>query len=178
MGEMKNWEQMMVEAQNGNSMAYETLLKEVSHYLTSYLRYKLGPQTDPQDILQDVLMTLHRSRHTYNSDYPFKPWLYKIVQSRLIDFFRKERRSIDYRLTYEDESCEVIRAEAEISQIEITDFKKAVEKLSADQQKVLLALKLSGKSIKEVAQDLSISESLVKVTAHRAYQSLYRYLES
>ncbi len=168
----------MVEAQNGNSLAYETLLKEVSQYLVSYLRYKLGHQCDPQDILQDVLMTLHRSRHTYNSEYPFKPWLFKIVQSRMIDFFRKEKRTVDYRLFFEDENCEAMKAEAEISQVEISDFKKAVEKLTIDQQKILLALKLSGKSIKEVAKDLSISESQVKVTAHRAYQSLFSHLES
>jgi RNA polymerase sigma-70 factor, ECF subfamily len=171
-----NWEQLMAEAQKGNTVMYNQLLTEVSHYIKSYLKYKLRSENALPDILQEVLISLHNARHTYNLDLPFKPWLFKIVQSRLMDHFRKQKRTADASALFGDESLQLLTAEAEVSQIEIADFNKALSSLSPDQRDVLLAMKIEGKSIREIANERSMSESAVKVTAHRAYQSLFKEL--
>lgn len=166
----------MAEAQKGNTVMYNQLLTEVSHYINSYLKYKLRSENAVPDILQEILISLHNARHTYNVELPFKPWLFKIVQSRLMDHFRKQKRTADASALFGDDRLLLLTAEVEVSQIEINDFNKALTSLSPDQREVLLAMKVQGKSIREIASERSMSESAVKVTAHRAYQSLFKEL--
>lgn len=170
------WEHLMVEAQKGNSKMYNQLLTEISQYLQSYLRYKLRSSDHVSDLLQEVLLSLHRARHTYDAQYPLKPWLFKIVQSRLIDHFRKNKRTADLATTLGDEDLHALSSEAEITQLEVQDFNKALAALSEEQRRILCAIKLDGKSIREISMEFSLSESAVKVTAHRAYKLLFETL--
>jgi RNA polymerase sigma-70 factor, ECF subfamily len=171
------WEDLMVEAQKGNSKMYDTLLTEVSGYLQSYLRYKIRAEETASDLLQEILISLHRARHTYDSQLPFKPWLFKIVQSRLIDYYRKNGKRDDYKLMSDDSYMDTLCAEAEVSQLEVIAFNNAISSLSDDQRRVLCAIKFDGKSIKEVSVEFNMSVSAVKVTAHRAYKLLFEKLE-
>ncbi len=155
---------------------YNTLLTEVSTYLKPYLRGKVASAEIANDLLQDVLLSFHRARHTYDSAYPLKPWLFKIVQSRLVDHFRKTGNRQELALV-DDSFFEAISAEAEISQIEVEDFKRAVASLSDDQRSILCALKLEGKSIRQVSSEMAMSEAAVKVAAHRAYARLFDLME-
>ena len=155
---------------------YNTLLTEVSQYLQSYLKYKLKTEERIQDLLQEILISIHKSRHTYDANFPFKPWLFKIVQSRLIDFYRKQGRRAELNSIHDEDFLDSLSTEAEISFMEIRDFQKALDALSHDQRTILCAIKLDGKSIKEVASIMSLSESAVKVSAHRAYKALASHL--
>lgn len=155
---------------------YNALLNEVSTFLKPYLRSRLNTAEAVNDLLQDVLLSIHRSRHTYDSAHPFKPWLFKIVQSRLIDHYRRTGNKEDLSLVG-DAWVESISAEAQISSIEVEEFRRAMESLSNDQRQILCALKLDGKSVREISAEMSMSESAVKVAAHRAYARLYELME-
>ena len=52
----------------------------------------------------------------------------------------------------------------------------ALEALPARQREIVSALKLRDESVKEVSQRLGMTESAVKVTAHRGYRALRRLL--
>ncbi|MCC6138412.1 MAG: sigma-70 family RNA polymerase sigma factor [Bdellovibrionaceae bacterium] len=170
------WEDLMVQAQKGNSKMYNQLLTEISQYLTPYLRYKLRSPENVNDLLQDVLLSLHKARHTYEPQYLLKPWLFKIVQSRLIDHFRKVKKYSQLVAVSGNDDLLAVIAEAEISQLEISEFNKALNGLTEDQRHILCAIKMDGKSIKEISADMSLSESAVKVSAHRAYKILFEKL--
>lgn len=176
MSSKPTWEHLIVEAQKGNSKMYNMLLQEVSQYLQSYLRYKLRDSDAVNDVLQDILISIHKSRHTYEAQYPFKPWLFKIVHSRMIDHFRRVKKFTTNTSLGGDEDLLALAAEAEISQIELTDFNRAVSFLSSDQRSVLQALKIDGKSVREISQEFAMTESSVKVIAHRAYKLLFEKL--
>ncbi len=176
MSDRPTWEVLMVEAQSGNASAYNALLSEVSDYLRSYLKYRVRGVEASQDLLQEILISLHRARHTYDSKYPVKPWLFKIVQSRLIDHYRKTGSS-ELAMVRDEEFMGNLVAEAEVSQIEMDELKTAINGLSEDQRKVLCAIKFEGKSVRDVSRELAMSEAAVKVTAHRAYKLLFERLE-
>jgi RNA polymerase sigma-70 factor, ECF subfamily len=166
------WEALMLEAQKGNSKMYTQLLEEISAYLHPYILFKLGKEDSVSDLVQDVLISLHKARFTFDANYPLKPWLFKIVQSRLIDYYRKSKRNVECKATLEDTECLTISAEAEISQLELNELQRALGLLAQDQRDILVAIKIDGKSIKQIAKDKLMSESAVKVAAHRAYKSL------
>jgi RNA polymerase sigma-70 factor (ECF subfamily) len=164
------WASMMVAAQNGDGPTYNRLLREISPYLTSYLRYKLRSDTDAQDVLQDILISVHRSRHTFDGRSPFKPWLIAIAQCRLVDFWRRGSRRIEVLDFSDEDSCAEMVAEAEVSNIEIRDLQAVLARLTDQQRSIVTALKIDGKSIREIAKEFLMSESAVKVAAHRAYK--------
>lgn len=109
---MNQWSQMMSMAQKGDAKMYNQLLIEVSDYLSKYLNYKLRSSQYAQDLLQEILVSIHKARHTYNAELPFKPWLMTITQSRLIDFWRKSSRSATDQSTVDVASLEALSAEA------------------------------------------------------------------
>ena len=61
-------------------------------------------------------------------------------------------------------------------EIDVEAIHAAVASLPERQREVIEALKFQDQSVREVAGRLSMSESAVKVTAHRGYQALKRLL--
>ena len=47
----------------------------------------------PRGSVQDVLLTLHRVRHTYDPDRPLLPWVAAIVHRRAVDAIRRRSRT-------------------------------------------------------------------------------------
>ena len=49
-------------------------------------------RNDPEDLLQDCWIRIHRSRHTYRASEPVMPWIYAIARHTRLDAYRKQRR--------------------------------------------------------------------------------------
>ena len=160
----------MVEAQEGNQVSYKVLLKEISDFLKPILRFKLSNPVDVDDLLQDVLMSVHRSRHTFDPRYPFKPWLKVITQSRLIEFWRKRGKKQSIEVAAEESDIDNLEADSEVSRMEVEQLNEVLEQLSQTQRSIFIKLKIEGLSIKEVASKMKMTESAIKVSAHRAYK--------
>jgi DNA-directed RNA polymerase specialized sigma24 family protein len=47
----------------------------------------MGPE-QCEDILQDVLLSIHLKRQTWREDAPIRPWLYAIARHKVVDAFR------------------------------------------------------------------------------------------
>src|SRR5258706_13757018 len=86
------WAQLMASAQEGDAAAYRRLLAAIAPYLRALAaRYHRAPQ-DVEDSVQDILLTVHTIRHTYDPTRPFKPWLVAIGRRRIIDRLRGQTR--------------------------------------------------------------------------------------
>jgi RNA polymerase sigma factor (sigma-70 family) len=96
----------MARAQDGDREAYRTLLTEVEPYVRSIAVKYLGSSSDLEDAVQDVLMTVHSIRQTYDPKRPFGPWLVAIAHRRIIDQLRRQlrRRSRETELSTEHET--------------------------------------------------------------------------
>ena len=73
-------------------------------------------------------------------------------------------------------ATEPIGAGAAHDDIDVEAIRAAVAALPERQREVIEALKFGDQSVREVAGRLNMSESAVKVTAHRGYQLLKRVL--
>jgi len=173
------WSELMALAQQGHSKAYAQLLTEVSQFAKPYLINKLRQAQYAEDVLQDILLAIHRARHTFDSTRPFRPWLIAIMESRIAEFWRKHKRKEEFEAKgqVEDDGWELFSAEEEFSQLEIENLQKAFDHLSLQQKEIVYRLKFDGKSIKDVASEMEMSESAVKVAAHRGYKKLNEYIK-
>ena len=170
---------LMIRAQQGDAMAYAELLALLAAAARRYARNRLGDVAWIDDVAQETLLTIHAARRTYDATRPFAPWFYAILSSRLIDVLRKEKR-VSAREVAADVLPEMVSETGALpersDEVDFDRVKAALAALPARQREVVHALKVDDESVKEVSQRLGMSESAVKVTAHRGYKALRRLL--
>jgi RNA polymerase sigma-70 factor (ECF subfamily) len=168
----------MARAQDGDRRAYEQLLTEIIPCLRRFVGAQLRGEDEVNDVVQDVLASIHRDRHTYDPRRAFGAWMYAIARHRLIDWARRRRR----RLAREELDAaleDAVGGEAAFAEHSaLATLRQAFARLSPVQREVIQLLKLEGWSVREVSQCTGRSESAVKVSAHRGYHTLRRLLGS
>ena len=87
-------ESLMQAAQAGDMHAYERLLREVTPKLRQMVRKRRQFFTaeEIEDLVQEILLSVHAVRATFDPKRPFLPWLSTIAHSRLIDSARRYYR--------------------------------------------------------------------------------------
>lgn len=91
----------------------------------------------------------------------------------MIDYVRKQRR-----LSLEQASTGAQFAGLELGASLIERLHGALQRLTSNQRQAVEMLKLGGYSVKEVSEETGMSESSVKVNAHRGYKNLRKLLLS
>ncbi len=168
---------LMQAAQDGDRVAYARLLQELVPLLQRLVRRRLGflQPTDREDLVQDILMSLHAARATYDPRRPFTPWLMSIARHRMVDRARRRAR-LWVNEVLVDEFVESISNEvSDLAGSQYGDpelVQQAVKGLPAGQRTAIELLKLRELSLKEAADVSGMSVSALKVATHRAIKSL------
>jgi RNA polymerase sigma-70 factor (ECF subfamily) len=131
---------------------------------------------DKEDILQDVFIKMYRNINDYDSSLIFSSWMYRITHNYIIDWHRKNKRHMGISLD-DDDSKLIHILEDEGSKIDpqtlqdkedIDLIKKAIQKLPADYQEIMVLKFFEDKSYEEISDILKISVSSVGVKINRA----------
>src|SRR5262245_62978295 len=70
----ERWRVWMAAAQAGDKIVYEQLLRSLLPDLRLFIRGRVESSV-VEDVVQNVLLSIHRARHTYRSERPFGPWV-------------------------------------------------------------------------------------------------------
>jgi RNA polymerase sigma-70 factor (ECF subfamily) len=173
-----DWSSLMARAQSGDGEAYRRLLEQITPYVRSLaIRLSRDPG-DVEDAVQDVLLTIHVIRHTYDPSRPFGPWLVAIAHRRIVDWLRRRGRTRSRETTIEarHETFPAPRTNIDEAGSDQRALRVAVESLPPTQRQAIKLLKLQEMSLKEAAAVSGISIASLKVAAHRALKSLRRIL--
>ncbi len=168
MGQSKELADWMEAAQKGDERSYQLLLETLQPMVFRYARRRLSSDEAAQDVCQDVLLTVHRVRHTYEPGRPLEPWLFSIARTRLIDHLRKVRR-ISAAEVMMDTLPEVGDRAGETTAEAVFEI---LERLPTSQREAFAMLKLEGLTTEEAAERAGVSVSALKVRAHRAYNAI------
>ena len=167
----------MRQSLNGDKHAYAEILQETSRFLRPFLAKRLSFTNEVDDLLQEILISIHKARHTYDGKRPYKPWVYAIARFRLQDYLRAHYSD---QLHHADDLSELedyLHENVTESAITYESISGEVEKLPQKQAAILQLMHQEGYTAKEVAKKLGMNESAVKVAAHRAYRILREKLE-
>ncbi|MGE5834472.1 MAG: sigma-70 family RNA polymerase sigma factor [Acidobacteriota bacterium] len=162
-------------AQRGDQRAYASLLVLLTGVTRQFARGRLGAVVWIDDVVQETLLAIHRARQTYDPARPFAPWFYAIASSRMIDVIRRERR-VASRQVATDVLPEPVAHGTDRDDIDVDAVHAALASLPPRQREVIERLKFRDESVRDVSSGLGMSESAVKVTAHRGYRALRRLL--
>ncbi len=174
-----DWSRMMAAAQAGDRRAYERLLRESVPFIRGIV-FRLHRRPDRiEDVVQEVLLTVHRVRHTYDPNRPFKHWLAMIARRRSIDALRRRRRTEHFEVA-DEQAYETFADPAANRQLEVSAATEglgdAIAGLTSPQRQAIQLLKLGELSLAEAARVSGKSIAALKVNVHRAIKSLRKQL--
>ena len=175
------WQSLLIRSQAGNRKDYHQFLREVTPYIKGILSQTLPNTQSVHDVSQEVLLSIHRALPSYDPDRPVLPWINAIIRYRQLDFLRKwmkTQKAEIYDNELFDVICETFPTPIANKDLAIDDeLDKAISKLPKKQQLSLRLLKIEGLTVKEASAKTGMSESAIKVSAHRAYKTLRKNLD-
>lgn len=173
----EEWRELAVLSQKGDKRAYRDLLNSIVPFIKGRISGGLANPDWIDDITQDVLISVHKSLETYSGDRAFKPWLNAIIQFRRTDFLRKHYKTKKVKESSAEKS-EVFSEDVTFSPNagELKDIEGAMQSLSDKQRKIFQMMKIEGYTAQEVADEMDMSVSAVKVSAHRTAAKLKEIL--
>lgn len=173
---------LMKAAQAGDTRAYVQLLEGITPRLRQIVRRnrRFLDASEIEDLVQDVLLSLHAVRATYDPLRPFFPWLLAIVRNRLADGARRQMRRSAHELQVENLPVTFSDDQENIGAGDYGDpeaLRQAINQLPPQQRKAIEMLKLREMSLKEAASASGVSIASLKVSVHRAMAALRNTLK-
>ena len=170
----EDWAALMAAAQDGEARAYTALLRAITPYLRAVAR-RAGREGDVlEDGVQDILLTIHAIRQSYDPRRPFAPWLLAVARHRLSDRLRRRGR-LRFReteLTPAHETFAMDETNLPDESGEVRQLHKAIAGLPPGQRQAVELLRLQELTLKEAAARSGQSPSALKVALHRALRRL------
>ncbi len=153
---------------------FETVWKTYYPKLRVYGKSFSGlTESDIEDCIQDIFMTLHEKRDGYNPRYAFSTWLYRIARNRFIDYTRSAAR----RVPLEVPQCLHTGPDAAASRDAAIDLTRAMAKLSDTQRELFYWHYAENYSLAEISAICGRSMSGIKSQLFRGRKLLASELE-
>ncbi len=171
---------LMKQSLNGDKESYRLLLKKVKELMIPFITntlstFGLSTSGGHEDVLQEVLMGIHLKRATYDPKQFFLPWMYAIARYKAIDYLRRNKAF--FHIDSFDDKFENLEISSAPDLTSKLDLRALCAGLPAKQRDLLLLVKVEGLSIQEASKRTGFSHSDIKVTVHRAIQSLKKTIK-
>ena len=182
-GERQNLALLMRAAQAGDSRAYSELLRALLPLVKELVRrrYPFLQSQDIDDLVQDILLSVHAARATYDPTRPFLPWLRAIARYRMADSARRYALRTANEVPSEQPVETFAAKDANMSGNGYGDaeaLRQAMAKLPYGQRQAIELMKLQEMSLKEAGAITGTSIGALKVSVHRGMSALRKILRS
>ena len=190
--------------QTGDNDALNDLYSRYLNRVLAAVRARLGAELrgklESCDILQDALLASLKNVQSFNQtgEGAFVNWLAKVVENRVrdnLDYFRAKRR--DHRLEkplpgarsdefaappdLPERKCAATPSQALVLSEDLARLEMAMDQLSEESRELIVAVKIEGRSLQEIAQASGKSPDAVRMQVKRALVALtnaFRALEA
>lgn len=171
-----NIQEIISDAKKGKQSAQTTLMNLYWDQIYYFILSKIRNKTDSEDITIGTFTKVFTKLKLYNSDFEFGTWIRAIAYNTMVDHIRK-KPELKISLDNEFEQIDVEAATPTPEQHFIIkqDNKKlmnAIHNLPEIYQKVIELRYLEEKNYKDIATELGLTMSNVKVRLLRAKKLL------
>lgn len=168
----KELQDLIRRAQRYDREALSEIYRAHVQAIYRYIYVRVGRPDVAEDLTSEVFLKALESIRTF--DYrgiPVAAWLFRIAHDRVVDYFRKAGREVPIAIgegPSEDSSSDHPAG---------LTLRWAMERLTSEQQQVLILRFGEGRTSREIAKILGKTEGAVKALQHRALATLRRLLE-
>jgi RNA polymerase sigma-70 factor, ECF subfamily len=171
-------ESIVDRAISGDTEAFGQLYDIYADRIYRHIYYRTSNVDDARDLTQEVFTKAWQVLPKYKrTKTPFLGWLFTISHNRVIDYYRtkKDHAYLNNEIDpgSATESPEHI-VESGFTQQEV---RKAILRLPADQQQVILMSFIEGFEYSEIASALNKSEGNIRVILHRGLKKMRAILD-
>jgi len=153
---------------NGDKSAYAKLAKHYSGRIYAICIGMLRHRENAEDIAQQALLKALTNIKQLRDDEHFGSWIARIAKNLCIDFIRKQKRFFLIKRA----------AVSRNNPKEYPELQAALAKLSEEHRLALMLFYFDGRSTKNIAETLEISEASAQTRISRARKQLRRLLEA
>ena len=154
----------------GNQTDYAQFLAHITPLLKRMVGRRLAA-CDVEDVTQEILISIHKARHTYDGMRPIMPWLASIAKFRISDHLRKHYTQRQNK-TVDISELENILTRVTEDETENESIDEMLKDVPEHQKRILMLMHIEGYTAKEVGAQMDMNESAVKVAAHRAIKKI------
>ena len=166
-----DWAHLLRAANRGDTAAYAAFLAALAPVLRGIVRARAGgiDAALREDIVQEVLLTVHLKRHTWAEDRPVRPWVYAITRYKIVDTLRLRGRDITMPV---EDFADILPAEADADPFAARDTDRMLDQLDDRSRSILRAVAYEQTKLADLGPRFGLSEGAARVALHRALRKL------
>lgn len=161
--------------ENAYTARQERIYIEFKDRVARYVRGKVGNEHDAEDVVSDVFVKVFNGLSDFDENKAsLSTWIYTITRNAVIDYFRASKRlcELPEELYSEDDTEQnIINAEM------LERLADALERLNERERDIIVLHYYSGRTLKDIAQIMSISYSYIKLLHLNALKELRKYID-
>lgn len=154
---------------------YRYLVEKYEDKLLRYIKRLLYLNNeDAEDILQEVFIKAYKNINSYNSNYKFSSWIYRIAHNESVSFLRRNK-NIRKNIPNDPEFdiFETIAADIDLEKENLDQLNRdkvvsSLDELDKKSRNILILKYLEEKDYKEISEILRIPVGTVGSLIHRA----------
>lgn len=171
-------EEIIRRAQTGDSQAFEQILDCYEMMLCRIVARYFPDETDQQEALSEIYLTLVRALPSFAFRSMFSTWLYGLAQRTCLRLLRAQRRKpCGAREVPEIPDPRTDPADIYEGERRVERLRSALGRLNGDYREVIRLRLEEGRSVEETAQILGKSYTAVTTLLYRALKALKAHLE-
>jgi RNA polymerase sigma-70 factor (ECF subfamily) len=158
----------------GNEAAFEKLYQSYSKRLLGYLIKLVKSETIAVELLQDAFVKVWNNRQNIDPEQSFRPYLFRIAENIVFDFFRKAARDKKLYTALAKSACNEYShvEEAFCSKENNHLLQDAIDALPPKRRQVFQLIKIEERSYEEVSVLLQVSTSTINDHIVKATKSI------
>jgi RNA polymerase sigma-70 factor (ECF subfamily) len=180
---------VMLRVKAGDDAAFDYLVAKYRRQLVGFMYRMAHNQAAAEELAQEALLRVYRSRQTYKADAKFTTWLYRIAANLAVNHARDTRQERAENSVSLDEANEETglsvdvadgtpNVEQNLLQTErLRAIRRQVDALPERQRVAVLMHKYQEMDYRQIAGILKLSESATKSLLFRAYETLRERLK-
>ena len=171
-------DQLMAAVCAGEASAFTELYERHGRALLTFLAGLSGDRALAEDLLQETFVRVYRARDTYGGDGQFRAWLYTIARRLVIDWRRSQRIAWSHDPAALETAAAPTRADDRADARDlIVRLERALRSLPEGQREVVLLSRHAGLDAGQIAKVTGSTPGAVRVTLHRALQTLSHLID-
>ena len=166
-GHAESIESLVLEAQQGDSRAFEALYRRTSDRVYAVCLRMSGDSERATELVQDVFVRVWQKLPSFRGDSQFTTWLHRLT----VNLVLQERRTRSRREAREigtDDLDRFGRAARRSMPGTKVDLERAIARLPDKARQVLVLRDVEGYKYDEIAQMTGVTLGTVKAQIHRA----------
>lgn len=184
---MSSDKEIIDRALSGDQRAYSDLVNKYRDLIFNLIYRMIGNREEAEDLVQEIFIKAFSALPTFNEQYAFSTWLYKIAVNHCIDTLRKKKLPtlpLDKPISFKDKELRreypdlSPSPEGKLISKERTEIiQKAIHSLPEKYRSVILLRHTEEKSYEEISTILNIPIGTVKARLFRARELLKKKLK-